>query len=198
MPLGKCAPNAIIYRGSLISGNSDRCDMYKTFTVFLALGFLALAPLAAQAASGKIGVVNVEAVLSKSDAGQAAQSKMQAFKKKQRATLEQDQKKLKSERDTLQKNASIQSEAAQKQAQKKFQTHMQAFQTKMQKSRRAMAKKSQELLQPLKATLHDVIAKYAARHGFDMVLDKRAAIYYKDGLDLTDKILEKFNAVTAK
>lgn len=170
--------------------------MYKTVTVFLALGLLVAAPLAL-AANGKLGVVDAEAVLAKSDAGQAAQAEMKAFSKKQRTSLQAQQKKLKSERDTLQKNASIQSDAAKKQAQQTFQKHAQAFQQKVQKGQQAVQKKRRELLQPLEAKLHDIIVSYATRHGYEMILDKRAAIYYEKGTDLTDAILKAFNTAEA-
>jgi outer membrane protein len=170
--------------------------MYKTVTVFLALGLLAAAPLAL-AANGKLGVVDPEAVLAKSDAGQAAQAQMKAYSKKQRASLEAQQKKLKGERDKLQKNASIQSDAAKKQAQQTFQQHAQAFQKKVQNGQQAVQKKRKELLQPLEAKLHDVIVSYASRHGYEMILDKRAAIYNKKGADLTNAILKAFNAAEA-
>src|SRR5690625_3209095 len=122
--------------------------MYKTLTVFLALGLLAAAPLA-QAVSGKIGAVAPEAILAKSGVGQAAQTQMKAFSKKQRAALNEQQEKLKSERDTMEKNASIQSDAARKAAKKTFQEHAQAFQKKVQAGQQSVAKKRQELLQPI-------------------------------------------------
>lgn len=171
--------------------------MYKTFTIFFALGLLISAPLA-QAASARVGVVDVQEVLAKSDAGKAAQAEMQAYGKKQKAELQQKRSSLEKEHDTLQKNASIQTEAAQKKAMQKFQTDVQAFQKDAQKRQQAFSKKRQQVLQPLQAKLYDVIQNYASRHGYDLIVDKQAAIYNKDSLDVTGAVLRAFNAAEAK
>lgn len=167
--------------------------MNKTLTVLLALTLLALAPLA-HAAEGKIGVVNVQYVLAKSKVGQEAQSDIKDFGKAKQAELEQQRAKLQKESEALQKNASIQSEAARKQAQKTFQAHMMNFREAAQKARAAVAKQEQELLQPIQASLANVIRNYAIRYGYSVILDKRAVVYSADERDLSDEILKAFNA----
>ncbi|MGH8274415.1 MAG: OmpH family outer membrane protein [Gammaproteobacteria bacterium] len=173
--------------------------MYKSFTIIFALGLLISVPFVqAQAASGRIGVVDVQGVLAKSAAGKAVQAELQAYGKKEQATLEQKQAALKKEHDTLQKNASIQTKAAQQKAMGKFQSEVQAFQKDAQKREQAFTKKRQQMLQPLQAKLYDVIQNYAVRHGYDMILDKNAAIYNNSSLDVTSAVLKAFNAAEAK
>src|SRR5699024_10721531 len=146
----------------------------------------------------KVGLVNPEQILAKSDAGQAAMAQMKAFKDKQTSSLKKERQALQKKAATLQKNASIQSDAAQKAAQEKFQKRAMSFRKKAQKAQNAFRKKRQELLQPLKAKLHDVVQSYATSHGFDVIINERMVIYHKDGLDLTKPILKAFNAAESK
>jgi outer membrane protein len=171
--------------------------MYKTLTFIFALGLLIAAPLA-QAASGRVGVVDVQQVLAKSHAGQAAQTKVRAYGKKQQAWAKHEQTKLKKEHDTIEKNASIQTKTAQQKAMKTFQGHVQAYQTEGQKRQQAFQKERQKVLQPLQSELYTVIRNYASRHGYTLILDKSATIYSKSGADVTTAILKAFNAAEAK
>lgn len=171
--------------------------MVKTFTFLFALGLLIAAPLA-QAASGQIGVVDVQQILAKSPAAQAAKAELKAYGEKQKASLKKQGTALKKEHDDIQKNAAIQTKAAQKKAMEKFQGDYQDFQKEVQKKQQAFAKKRAAVLQPLQAKLYDVIQNYASHHGYELVLDKSAAIYSADSVNLTDVILKAFNAAEAK
>ncbi|MGH8272970.1 MAG: OmpH family outer membrane protein [Gammaproteobacteria bacterium] len=171
--------------------------MVKTFTFLCALGLLIAAPLA-QAASGKVGVVDVQQILAKSPAAQAAKAQLKAYGEKQQAILKKRSDAVKKEHDDIQKNAAIQTKAAQKKAMQKFQSDYQNFQQEVQTKQQAFGKKRAQILQPLQAKLYDVIQNYATHHGYELVLDKSAAIYSTDSVDLTDAVLKAFNAAEAK
>ncbi len=171
--------------------------MVKTFTLLFVLGMLIAAPLA-QAASGKIGVVDVQQILAKSPAAQAAKAQLKAYGEKQQAALKKRSAALKKEHDDIQKNAAIQTKTAQKKAMEKFKSDYQDFQQDVQKRQQAFAKKRAAILQPLQAKLYGVIKNYASSHGYELILDKSAAIYSADSVDLTAVVLKAFNAAEAK
>lgn len=171
--------------------------MRKFLIGFAALAMLAAAPLV-HAAQGKIGIVDVQYVLARSAAGQAVQAKLKSLSQEKSKALKARQKRLKQERQALQKNASIQSQAARKQSLKQFKSHLLDYRKSVKKSSASMAKQRRKLLQPLKATLYNVISGYADQHGYSMVLRKRIAVYFQDGRDLTNEILKAFNAAEAK
>lgn len=172
--------------------------MQKTFVALFALGLLAAAPFAQAAGAERIGLVDPQAVLAQSKSGQAAQAQMKAFGAQQKAALKAEEAKLRQEQEALKKNASIQTAAAQKAAQAKFQKDVQAYQDDLQKRQQAMQQKSEELIKPLQAELYNVIQDYAEHHGYDLILNKGAAIYNVDSIDLTDEILAAFKKAEAK
>lgn len=172
--------------------------MQKTFVALFALGLLAAAPFARAATTERIGLVDYQAVLAQSQSGQAAQAQMKAFRTQQETALKKEQAKLNQEQEALKKNASIETATSQKAAREKFQKDVQAYQEDLQKRQQAMQQKSEELLKPLQAKLYNVIKAYAVSHGYDLILDKGAAIYNVDSIDLTDKILAAFKKAEAK
>ena len=172
--------------------------MQKTFIALFALGLLAAAPFAQAAGTDRIGVVDAQSILAQSEAGKAVQAQLKAFGAQQAAALKSQEAKLKKEHDAIEKNASIQTEAAQKQAQAEFQKKFQAYQADAQKRQQAFDKKREELITPLQAKLFNVIHDYAVRNGYELILDKGAAIYNKDSLDLTDQILKAFEKTEAQ
>ncbi|HEX5314970.1 MAG TPA: OmpH family outer membrane protein, partial [Gammaproteobacteria bacterium] len=149
------------------------------------------------AADLKVGIVDPEAVLAQSDAGQAAQAKLKAEGEQHQKDAQQKQDSLKKEQDALQKNASVETQTAQQQAQQKFQADVAAYQKWAQDTQQDFSQEQQKVLQPLQATLYDVIQSYGKDNGYDLILDKSAAIYAAGGMDVTSAILKAFNAAEA-
>lgn len=167
--------------------------MRRFSVAFLVLAFAA-APVAMAAGSGtKVGVLDVQQVLTKSSAGQEVMQQIQGFGKQLQARMGSRQDKLKKEHDELEKNAKIESKAQQKKAQQTFQAHVQSYQKEAQKARQSFQQKRASLMVPLQAKLQDVVSAYAKRHGYDLILDSSTAIYNAPSLDLTDAVLRAFN-----
>ncbi len=168
--------------------------MRRFLALALALGLVATPLLASAAGNGKVGVLNVGQVLAQSKAGKEVQKELQAFGNQQRAALEKERSKLEKEQKQLKSNASIETKAAQKAAQERFGKDVKAFQEDAQKRRQAFDKKRASFVQPLQAKLQEVVADYAKRHGYDLIVDDSVAIYNADGIDVTNAILKAFNA----
>lgn len=167
----------------------------RRFSVAFLVLALAAAPAAMAAGSGgtKVGLIDIQKVMTKSSAGQEVMQQLQAFGKQLQAKMQPEQNKLKKEQEDLKKNAKIESKAQQTKAQKEFQSHVQAYQQKAQQARESFQKKRASLMVPLQAKLNDVVTAYAKQHGYDLILDSQAAIYNEPALDVTDAILKAFN-----
>ncbi|MGH8427586.1 MAG: OmpH family outer membrane protein [Gammaproteobacteria bacterium] len=172
--------------------------MHKALIGLFALGLVAAAPLAQASGTGKVGVVDADSILAQSDAGKTAAAKLKSIGDQHSSELQKKQDALQKEHDTIQKNASVETQAAQDAAQQKFQTEVQAFQQEVQQSQQDFQKQRQALLAPLQAKLYDVIQSYAKSNGYDLILDKGAAIYNNDSMDVTAAILKDFNAAEAQ
>lgn len=156
---------------------------------------LAAAPVAMAAGSSgtKVGLIDFQHVMTRSSAGQDVLQQLQAFGKQLQAKMEPEQNKLKKEQEDLKKNSKIETKAQQAKAQQQFQSQVQAYQQKAQQARESFQKKRASLMVPLQGKLYDVVAAYAKKHGYDLILDSHTAVYNKSDLDLTDAILKAFN-----
>ncbi len=167
----------------------------RRFSVAFFVLALAAAPVAMAAGSSgtKVGLIDIQKVMTKSSAGQEVMQQLQAFGKQLQAKMGPEQDKLKKEQQDLKKNAKIETKAQQAKAQQQFQSHVQAYQQKAEQARESFQKKRASLMVPLQAKLNDVVTAYAKKHGYELILDSQAAVYNEPALDLTDAILKAFN-----
>jgi len=168
--------------------------MRRFSVAFLVLVFAA-APVALAAGSGgtKVGLLNLQRVMTKSTAGREAIQQIQGFGKQLQARMNSRQDELKKEEQDLQKNAKIETAAQQKKARKTFRVHLQSFQQAAKKARKSFGEKRVSLMVPLQAKLNDVVTAYANKHGYNLILDSQAAIYNVPSLNITAAILKAFN-----
>jgi outer membrane protein len=168
--------------------------MRRFSVAFLVLAFAA-APVALAAGSGgtKVGLLNLQRVMTKSTAGREVIQQIRGFGKQLQAKMNSRQDELKKEGQDLQKNAKIETAAQQKKAQKTFQAHLQSFQQAAKKARKSFAEKRNSLMVPLQAKLNDVVTAYAKKHGYNLILDSQTAVYNVPSLNITAAILKAFN-----
>ncbi|MEM1029768.1 MAG: OmpH family outer membrane protein [Myxococcota bacterium] len=63
-----------------------------------------------------------------------------------------------------------------------------------QQSERGIIKKENELTVPILNALMGLVRQVAAQNGYDMVLAKQAAPYFRKDLDITDRVIQMYNA----
>ena len=164
---------------------------------FLTAGLLAasfLVVTSVQAAEGPhIGVVNLQEVIGKSQAGQQANKELQALVSKLQSTVNDRKQKLlviKQQMDTTDSKA-----GNYKQLLKSYQDGQNNLQQLVLMSRQDIESRRQELLQPIDQELGKVLNQYAKSHHYDILLSKDAAgaVYSSDTYDVTDGVVEAMN-----
>ena len=155
---------------------------------------VAAAPLALAAGNNtKVGIIDAQSVLQRSQAGQEVMQQLKAYGSQLQSQIKAQGEKLQKERDAYERNSKIEGKAERQKAQQTLSEHFQAFQKAQQKANKAFDEKRAAYMIPLRAKLQDLVQKYAQEHGFGMIIDASTVIYNKDGLDITDAILKAFN-----
>ncbi len=155
---------------------------------------LAAAPLALAAGNNtKVGVIDAQSVLQRSQAGQEVMQQLKAYGTQLRSQIKAQGEKLQKERDDYERNSKIEGKAERKKAQQTLSEHFQSFQEAQQKASHAFDERRAAYMIPLRGKLQDLVQKYAKEHGFGMIIDASAVIYNKDDLDITDAVLKAFN-----
>jgi outer membrane protein len=75
-----------------------------------------------------------------------------------------------------------------------WQREMLVLQSSFVDSNKELEKRQTELTAPIIQRLIGIVTKLARQNGYDLILDKRAAPYARPDLDLTDRVVQMYNA----
>jgi outer membrane protein len=154
----------------------------------LVLGF---SPLAA--AQMRVAVVDTQRAVMETEDGLRAQATLKKLFDKRQKELDQKQKDLQKEREELEKNrAQINTEAMAKRVEN-WQREMTQVQAVFVEYNKELQQKQNELTQPIVQKTVGIIRRLATQEGFDLVLERQAATYFRADLDLTDRVITLYN-----
>ncbi len=166
--------------------------MRKIFlSVFI---ILCLAPLA-MAKELKIGVVDLQQVVRRSEAGKEALAKLQKKFETLRQQLQNKEQELKRFKDDLEKKAPLLSPEARQEKERQYQKMLREFQAQREDAQYEMRQAEQKALQPILKDLEQVVKQMAEKEGYDLILEKKMpGVYWTSpAIDLTDHIVELYN-----
>lgn len=162
---------------------------------WLMAGLVLSAPALAEL---KVGYVDMRAVLAESKAGQAHRAALEKYVKDKQAVLKKEEDKLNALKQTFEKDALTLSDAQKQQRQKEFQEKVQAFQKMAQDADRELRQKDAEFTNKSIETVRQLIADVAKAEKVNLVISRGEILYGDEDMNLTAKITEKFDAVSAK
>lgn len=150
----------------------------------LAAGLFAVTTVRA-AEQPRIGVVNLQEVIAKSQAGQQANQELQSIVKKLQDQANDKNNKLNVLKQQLDKADSKSSNYAQ--LQKTYNDSRNDLQQFVLMGRQDLDQRRQELLQPIEQDLIKVLDQYAKTHHYDIILskDSAGALYASDKYDVS-------------
>lgn len=162
--------------------------------IVLMLLFAASVLLPNQAqAQGKIGVLDMNKVLTTSNAGKRAQNvieqKMASYKK----SFEKEGKALMEMREELEKKGQNMSESARKTKIEAFQKKGRELAEKENSANAEMQKLREQHIQPIVKKLEQVVEKIADKEGYTIILPRNIVLYQKNSIDITDKVIAELN-----
>jgi outer membrane protein len=163
---------------------------------FLALG-LALFALVAPAlasADNKIAVVDVQHAVMQTEDGIRAQATLKKLFDKRQQELDGKQAELQRTRDDIERQSRVISREALDKRMEDWQRRMVELQTVFVDYNKELQKKQGELTAPIIKKMMTIISRIAKKKDFDLILDKQAAPYTRQDLDLTDQIIQMYNS----
>ena len=168
---------------------------------------VALMWLAAWAFSGvahaedklKIGYVDLRQVLMESNVGKQHKAAMEKVVKEKQGALEQEEKKLQTQKEGYEKDQLTYTDAQKRTKQRDLQDKFQALQDKANDAQKELRQKDSDFTSKALKDIKVVIAEVAKEEKANLVLEKTevSVLYSDEGLDLTPKVLQKYNAKPA-
>ncbi|WP_437819257.1 OmpH family outer membrane protein [Sorangium sp. So ce1078] len=161
-----------------------------------ALGGAALLSSAPASAQSKIAVVDVRRAMLETEEGLRVQATLKKLFDSRQVELDTKQRALADERDKLDKEAQA-GKTPKDALQRRFETWQRQaaeLQATMVDYQREMQRKESELTTPILQKVLGLLRRLAAQEGYDLILEKSAAPYYRADLELTDRAIQMYNS----
>jgi outer membrane protein len=149
------------------------------------------------AESFSVGVVNQQAVMDKSKAGQRAIEELKTFSATRQKIVSSDEEELKELEKVLQ-NGGLKDEQKQEK-QNLFRAKLDAYQRRVQDFNREIQTKQKELFEQYSKKISEAALAVAQRRGFAAVLDTgteanvKIVVYANRSVDITDEVIKEFD-----
>ncbi len=163
----------------------------KRFTGILIAMVLTLSGFNAFADGAKFGVVDLQKIMQTSNQMKAIQKKLENDFKPRRDKLLAMEDGLKQDMEKFKRDSSVLSDSQKKELEKKIVTVQQNFEREGQKYQQELSTAHNEAMEGLYSKIRKAIAKVAETEKYDIVLQKDAAPFSSDKLDITDSVLKQ-------
>ena len=173
--------------------------MKRIATIAAVAGLLA-SSLVGAADKPAIGYVDMRTVLLDSKAGKQHKTELEKIVKDKQAALKKEEDKLKTLQQTLEKEMLTLTDAQKQEKQRSFQEKVQTFQKSAQDAERDLRQKDSEYTNKSVEEIRKVIAEVAKEEKLTLVIGKTetSVLYAEEGMDLTSKVIQKFDSRTGK
>jgi Skp family chaperone for outer membrane proteins len=167
----------------------------KKLLISVLLGAAVLSAVPVLAADGsKVALLDREAALLASNAARTAQEKLNGDMKPQRDRLDQLRNDIKAMEQRFQKEGATMSEINKKKLRDQADKKAQEFNVLVQQVQERTQQAQQDLLKRMLPTLEIILEDLRKSGGYDIILDRRSAIYVAPELDLTKRVIDRLNA----
>ena len=149
----------------------------------------ALAAPSAALAQSKIAVVDSQRAAFGCADGLRAQSTLRKLFDNRQIELDKKQQQLAKEKDAIDKEAGKLSRDALQKKMEAWQRQVAEVQSAFVDYQRELKQKEQQLMQPIESAVTAAVARLAKGGGYDLVVERSAAPYFRADFDLTDQVI---------
>lgn len=154
-------------------------------------GVLAANSTSALANGTNIGVVDLQKVMQTSPQMKAIQEKLESEFKPRRDELVVQEQNMKNDMEKFKRDAAVMSQSQKKELEDKIIAKQQQFERDGQKYQQELSTAHNAAMEEFYNKLKVIISKIAVSDKYDVVLQKDAAPFSSDKLDITDKVLKE-------
>ncbi|RUA03132.1 MAG: hypothetical protein DSY89_01495 [Deltaproteobacteria bacterium] len=153
-------------------------------------------PVTRGAGVNKIGIIDFQKILETSNAGKAAQEKINTAGKKMEAELQEKGKEIEALQKNLERENMVLNKEARDEKQREIRIKINDAKTLEARYRRDIKRTRAQVIQKIEKEVFDVAQKIAKESGFQLILEKRAGgvIYFEPAWEITAQVIEKYNA----
>lgn len=169
-------------------------------TLGLFLLVLAVSPVLAAETVMKIGLVDLFRAVNESEQGKKAKTDLESMIKGKQEALEEKGKLIEKLKSELEKQGGVLSAEAKKSKEDEFERLTREYQRTVADSQSEVRKREGELTGRIVKDLRVIIAGIAQEDQYTLILENAEGfvLFADKGLDITDKVIQKFDAANQK
>lgn len=148
------------------------------------------------AAEKPIGYVDLQKALQTVESGKTAKSSLEKEVQTKKAEIEKQQAALQKDAEAFEKKAAIMNDSAKTAKQAELQRRFMELQKLANESQMELSKRERELTQPIVTDLKGIVEALGKEKSYQFIVEKNegAVLYAESGSDLTDIVIERYNA----
>ncbi|KTC82792.1 OmpH family outer membrane protein [Legionella cincinnatiensis] len=143
--------------------------------------------------TAKIGVVDLQKIMQTSSQIKEIQQKLEKEFKPRRDKLLAVEAKIKADMEKFKRDSAVLSASQKKEMERKIVSAQQQFERDGQQYQQELSTANNEAMESLYAKVRAAIAKVAKDDKYDLIVQKDAAPFSSDSLDVTDKVAKAIN-----
>jgi outer membrane protein len=147
----------------------------------------------AQAAEMKIGMIDFQVAVEKSQPGQKIEAELKKEGERMEAELTKDKDELTALKEKLEREAMVMSREAREEKEIEFRVKARNLQEKEKRYRSEFMGKQRQEVDKLRTVVLEIAQELGKKEGFTLVLSKVGVLYNDASVDLTDKVVKLLN-----
>jgi outer membrane protein len=168
----------------------------RFFIIGVGIFFLAASVHAADVA--KIGVVNFQKVLDTSEGGKKVKEELTNQGKELEADLKKKGTAIEELKKQIEREALVMSKESREQKEREFRIRVNDFKALQKKYENQLQRAQKRLLTKVKEDVLEVVREMGKKEGFLLIIERISVMYAPNSIDITDRIIEKYNSKIAK
>ncbi len=146
----------------------------------------------------KIGFIDIQRVISESQAGKRAKERFQAQVKKAEADIMKERQDLDRLKTDLEKKGPLLKEEERRNLEADFQKRSVALQRSMSDYQQELQQKNNQLMADILKDLETIVNEVGKAEKFTLILERSQILYSDQGIDITSKVIETYNSRNKK
>ena len=142
----------------------------------------------------KIGVVDFNRILENSSAGKALKAELKSQFNKMQAELEKKKSEIEEIQKSAERQAAVMSKEAREEKKRELQIKIYDLKNLEKKYRSELRESERKKMVKIQDKILTIARKIGEKEGYLIIFDKAVAVYVPKTLDLTDKVIQEYNA----
>jgi outer membrane protein len=148
--------------------------------------------------AAKIGVVDFQRILETSNAGKAAQEKINLHGKEMEAELQKRGAEINETKAKLEREALVMTKEIREEKERQLRISINDLKVMQQKYIGEFKAREARLIQGIQKEVFKLVEKIGKTEGYLLIVERRGVLYFPDAIDLSDRLIQLYNAEYAK